>query len=107
MTQTIATQRGKEQPADKSAIRPFQKVNFPEAELTELRRRVKRDQVTGTGNGRGSIARRATRDDSKTRALLGDRLRLAQGRGETELPTEFHYRNRWARHSFHSRSFET
>ena len=40
MTQTIATQRGKEQPADKSAIRPFQKVNFPEAELTELRRRV-------------------------------------------------------------------
>ena len=35
MTQTTATQRGTEQ-----AIRPFQ-VNFPEAELTELRRRIK------------------------------------------------------------------
>jgi pimeloyl-ACP methyl ester carboxylesterase len=36
MTQTSATQRGSEQ-AD--AIRPFH-VNFPEAELTELRRRI-------------------------------------------------------------------
>lgn len=34
MTQTAATQQG-----DKTAIRPFQ-VNFPEAELTELRRRI-------------------------------------------------------------------
>jgi len=37
MTQTSATQRAREQ-AD--AIRPFQKVNIPEAELTELRRRI-------------------------------------------------------------------
>ena len=36
MTQTSATQRGSEQ-AD--AIRPFH-VNIPEAELTELRRRI-------------------------------------------------------------------
>ncbi len=35
MTQTSATQ----QPIDKNAIRPFQ-VSFPEAELTELRRRI-------------------------------------------------------------------
>src|SRR5688572_14721273 len=35
MTQTSATQ----QASDKNAIRPFQ-VNFPEAELTELRRRI-------------------------------------------------------------------
>jgi pimeloyl-ACP methyl ester carboxylesterase len=34
-----APQRGGEQAADKSAIRPFH-VNFPEAELTELRRRI-------------------------------------------------------------------
>src|SRR6202167_5854228 len=40
MTQTSATHRGKEQPADKNAIRPFH-VNFPEAELTELRGRIK------------------------------------------------------------------
>jgi Epoxide hydrolase N terminus len=39
MTQTSATQRGKDQAADKYAIRPF-RVNVPEAELTELRRRV-------------------------------------------------------------------
>jgi hypothetical protein len=39
MTQTSATQRGREQP-DKNAIRPF-RVNVPEAELTELRRRIK------------------------------------------------------------------
>ena len=37
MAQTSATQRGSEQ-AD--AIRPFQKMNFPEPELTELRRRI-------------------------------------------------------------------
>jgi pimeloyl-ACP methyl ester carboxylesterase len=40
MAQTIATQEGTKQASDKSAVRPFQKVNFPEAELTELRRRI-------------------------------------------------------------------
>ncbi len=34
-----AAQRGSEQPADKTAIRPFHS-NFPDADLTELRRRV-------------------------------------------------------------------
>jgi len=40
MNQTSAIQRGSEQAADKSAIRPFN-VNVPETELTELRRRIK------------------------------------------------------------------
>jgi pimeloyl-ACP methyl ester carboxylesterase len=40
MTQTIATQRRCEQAADKNMICPFH-VNVPEAELTELRRRIK------------------------------------------------------------------
>ena len=40
MTQASATQQGREQAYDKNAIRPFY-VNVPEAELTELRRRVK------------------------------------------------------------------
>ena len=40
MTLTSATQRGREQAADKNAIRPFH-VSVPEAELTELRRRIK------------------------------------------------------------------
>ena len=39
MTQISATQRSGEQTADKNAIRPFH-VNVPEAELTELRRRI-------------------------------------------------------------------
>jgi pimeloyl-ACP methyl ester carboxylesterase len=39
MTQTSATQQGSEPAADKNAIRPFH-VNVPEAELTELRRRI-------------------------------------------------------------------
>ena len=53
MTQTSATQRGSEQ-AD--AIRPFN-VNFPEAELTELRRRInatkwpERETVTDASQG--------------------------------------------------------
>src|SRR5882724_11751214 len=53
MTQTSATQRSSEQ-AD--AIRPFN-VNFPEAELTELRRRInatkwpERETVTDASQG--------------------------------------------------------
>ncbi len=39
MTQTSATQQSSEQAADKTAVRPFQ-VNVPEAELTDLQRRI-------------------------------------------------------------------
>jgi pimeloyl-ACP methyl ester carboxylesterase len=39
MTQTSAPQQRSKQAADKHGIRPFH-VNFPEAELTELRRRI-------------------------------------------------------------------
>lgn len=39
MIQTSATQQGNKQAADRNAIRPFH-VNVPEAELTELRRRI-------------------------------------------------------------------
>ena len=39
MAQTSATQQRDEQAVDKDVIRPFH-VNFPEAELTELRRRI-------------------------------------------------------------------
>ena len=39
MTQTSATPQGSKQAGDKNAIRPFQ-VNVPDAELTELRRRI-------------------------------------------------------------------
>jgi hypothetical protein len=41
MTQTIATPQGSKRTVDKD-VRPFPKVNVPEAELTELRRRAVR-----------------------------------------------------------------
>ena len=56
MTQTSATQRGSQQADDKNAIRPFH-VNVPEAELTELRRRISatrwpdRETVTDASQG--------------------------------------------------------
>ena len=39
MTQAIETHQGSEQAADKTAIRPF-RVNVPEADLADLRRRL-------------------------------------------------------------------
>src|SRR5437588_10491971 len=56
MTQTSATPQGSEQAAYKNAIRPFH-VNYPEAELTELRRRInatkwpERETVTDDSQG--------------------------------------------------------
>jgi pimeloyl-ACP methyl ester carboxylesterase len=56
VTQTGATQERGEQAVDKTAIRPFH-VNFPEADLTELRRRINetkwpdRETVTDASQG--------------------------------------------------------
>ena len=56
MTDTSATQQGSKQAADKNVIRPFQ-VNVPEAELTDLRRRIvatrlpERETVTDFSQG--------------------------------------------------------
>src|SRR5579859_464044 len=56
MTPTTATQRSSERFSGESAIRPFQ-VNVPEAELTELRRRInatrwpERETVTDATQG--------------------------------------------------------
>src|SRR5215510_10317881 len=40
MTPTVATPHGREQAAETAAVRPFQ-IDVPQAELTELRRRIK------------------------------------------------------------------
>ncbi len=56
MTQTSTTPQGSKLPADKDAIRSFQ-VNVPEAELTDLRRRInatkwpERETVTDASQG--------------------------------------------------------
>jgi len=103
MTQTSATQRGSEQ-AD--AIRPFN-VNFPEAELTELRRRInatkwpERETVTDASQGVQLATSQALA------RYWGTDYDWRKCEAKTERPAEFHHRDRWARHSFHSRSFET
>ena len=57
MTQTSGTQRSTDQPVEKAAIRPFPKVKVPEAEIAELRRRIKttkwpeRETVTDASQG--------------------------------------------------------
>ena len=68
-----------------TAIRPFQ-CECSGSGTYRIAQAHQRDQVARAGNGHGCIARRAARDDAGTRALLGDRLRLAQGRGEAERP---------------------
>ena len=105
MTPATVTERRTEQTTDKTAIRPF-RFEAPEAELDRIAQAHQRDTVARTRNGRGRLARRAARDDSGARALLGDGVRLAQGRGEAERLAEFHHRDRRAGHSFHSRAFE-
>src|SRR5258708_38982448 len=57
MTQTVYTQQGSKQADDNNVIRPFPRVNVPEAELTELRRRInatkwpERETVTDATQG--------------------------------------------------------
>jgi len=68
-----ATEQRSEQATDKTAIRPF-RVNVPETELDELRRRIvatrlpERETVTDFSQG-VPLARHA-----ETRALLGHRI---------------------------------
>ena len=101
--QMSATEVAAQTGSDNTAVRPFQ-VGFPEAELTELRRRV---------NATRWPERETVGDDSQGVPLAmmqelarywGDGLRLAQVRGEAERPTELHHRDRRAGHSLHSRS---
>ena len=56
MMHTGATQQGSTQAGDKNAVRPFH-VNVPEAELTELRRRI--NATSGLNEKRLQINRKA------------------------------------------------
>ena len=96
----------REQATDKNAICPF-RVNCSGSGTYRIAPAHQRHKVARAGNGYGCNARRATRDDAGTRALLGDGVRLAQDRGKTERPAAVRHRDRWTGHSFHSRSFET
>ena len=96
---------GMAQAAESSAIRPFHFTAADEA-LVDLRRRIAatrwpdRETVNDTSQGVQLATMQAAR------ALLGDRLRLAQGRGEAQRLPALHHRDRRARHPFHSRPLE-
>ena len=106
MAQPSATQQGGEQAADKNAIRPFH-VNVPEAELTELRRRInatkwpERETVTDASQGVQLATIQALA------RYWANGIRLAEGRGETERPAAVHHGDRWTGHSLHSRPLKT
>ena len=69
--------------AETDAIRSF-RINVPEADLLDLRRRLTATRWPDRGNRRGSIPGRAARKTPGARALLGHGLRLAENRSETE-----------------------
>ena len=106
MAQATATPPRSEQAADKTPIRPFQ-VNVPEAELTELRRRI--------------TATRFPEKETVADFSQGVQLAFIQAlarywatdynwrevRGATELAPQFHHRDRRVGHPLHSRPFET
>ena len=79
MTEISTTKKGSKQADDKNRIRPFQKINIPEAELTELRRRInntrwpERETVTDATQGAGSW-----RPPKHSRAIGRQSPRLAQ-----------------------------
>jgi len=105
MTETIAAQRSN-QPVDDNAIRPF-RVNVPEGELTELRRRIKAtrwpDRET-VGDATQGVQLATTEALARYWSTEYD-WRKAEARLNA-LP-QFITQVDWARHSFHSRSLET
>ena len=105
MTETIAAQRSN-QAVDDNAIRPF-RVNVPEGELTELRRRIKAtrwpDRET-VGDATQGVQLATTEALARYWSTEYD-WRKAEARLNA-LP-QFITQVDWARHSFHSRSLET
>ena len=88
------------------AIRPFS-INVPEEALVDLRRRMaatrwpERETVTDQSQG----VQLAT--IQKLARYWATDYDWRKVRGEAERPAAVHHRDRWAGHSFHSRSFET
>ena len=89
-----------------SEVRPF-RFNVPEEELTDLRRRIhatkwpERETVADASQG---VQLATMQELARYWATDYDWRKV---RGEAERPAAIHDRDRWARHSFHPRSFET
>ena len=92
--------------AEGNAIRPF-RINVPEEELVDLRRRIaatrwpERETVTDQSQG----VQLATMQELARYWATDYDWRKVEA--QAERPAAVHHRDRWARHSFHSRSFET
>jgi hypothetical protein len=92
--------------AEATAIRPFQMVSVPESQLTELRRRINATQWP----------ERETVSDASQGVQLATMQALARYwateydwrkiEAKMKRVAAVHHRDRWARHSFHSRAFE-
>ena len=102
--QTAQTWSQKESTSSTS-IRPFH-VHFPDETLADLKRRIAAtrwpDKETVADQSQG--VQLATMQ--KLAQLLGDRVRLAQVRGETERPAAVPHRDRRGRHPLHPRAVE-
>ena len=85
-----------------TGVRPFH-VDIPEEQLAELRDRIAASALALQGAGHRPVARRAVSDDQGARPLLGNRVRLAQGRGEAQRAAAVHDRDRWRGHPLHPR----
>ena len=85
-----------------TAIRPF-RVTVPEKELVELRRRIAATRWPTKELVDGSVAGRAARDAQSARPLLGDRVRLAEGRGQAECLPAVRDEDRRRGHPLHPR----
>ena len=92
--------------AQDTPIRPF-KVNVSEESLADLRRRIAAtrwpDRETVADQSQG-VQLATMQELARYWATDYDWRKV---RGEAERPAAIHHRDRWARHSFHSRSFET
>ena len=88
-----------------TGIRPFQ-IEIADEELDDLRRRIAAtrwpEKETVDDQSQGPRSRRCRRSRATGRGV-----RLAQVRGAAEGPSALHHRDRWAGHSFHSRSLGT
>ena len=89
-----------------AAIRPF-RVEVPDEALVDLRRRIAATRWPEQETVTDRVAGRAARHDAGARALLGDRPRLAQVRGEAERPPAVPHRDRRCRHPLHPRPLDS
>ena len=74
MTAPITVQESSAPTTDNSAIRPFPEGECSGSGTYRIAQAHQQHKVAGTRNGHGCNPRRAARDDSSARSILGDRV---------------------------------